>query len=123
MLIFKHCEQICASSSQTFRLSSEMRAYACTQVFLWSLLTGENKWNHFVEKGTAVNAMVWDRNLLFCAADMNVKVRMACLLHAYLRPSSARSLVTAVVMPWSRDIYIYIYIYIYLRCSRNEISF
>ncbi len=62
-----------------------MNSFDGVQVFLWSLLTGASPWNRFVDKGTAINAIAWERNMLFCAADTNVKVApvqaAACLVH------------------------------------------
>ena len=41
---------------------------------VWSLLTGANTLAAYGERGTAVNAISWERNLIFCASDIDVKV-------------------------------------------------
>lgn len=45
------------------------------EVMMWSLLSAANTLSTFAEHGTAVNALAWERNLVFCAADKNVQVK------------------------------------------------
>jgi hypothetical protein len=46
----------------------------CGEIFLWNLLTEQLVLRANSSEGMAVNAMMWERNILFCAADMDLHI-------------------------------------------------
>ena len=44
------------------------------EVFLWNLLTEQLTMRAHTNEGMSVNALCWERNMLFCAADMDLHV-------------------------------------------------